>query len=93
MFAVLTCNPALFVYQSLGLVPDNRLLLPNIDVFGYPFSSFPQWTKKQLRAENLQFRQRKCVSIRRSSLICVAHLQVYTRTQEIKKISIEIKRM
>ena len=40
MFAVLTCNPALFVYPSLGLVPDNRLLLPNIDVFGYPCTFF-----------------------------------------------------
>ena len=24
MFAVLSCNPALFVYQSLGLVSENR---------------------------------------------------------------------
>ena len=54
----------------LSVVPDNRLLLPNIDVFGYPLSA------------NLQCRHRKCVSIRRSSLICVAHLQVYERVAD-----------
>ena len=36
VFAVLTCNPSLFVYQSLGLVSENRLLLPIIHFFRIP---------------------------------------------------------
>ena len=70
MFAVLTCNPALFVYQSLGLVPGFRL--PTFFVSTVNKEAVTN-CKFAMQAEEV------CVYIRRSSLICVAHLQVYER--------------
>ena len=53
VFAVLTCNPASFVYQSLGLVSENRLLSPIIEFFGYPLSSAVTSCKFAMLAEEV----------------------------------------
>ena len=52
-----------------------------MNVFGYPLSSFSTVDKEAVTSCKfaMQAEGLKCVSLSRSSLTCVAHLQVYER--------------